>query len=176
MPLQIQPLQAPSDQIVPVKPRDGIDIVINGRRFHHHGDPEMPLLWYLRDVLQLTGAKYACDDGTCGACTVLLDGKAARACTHTMQDLAGAEVLTVEGLAAADGTLDPLQQAFVDRDAIGCGYCVPGQIMAAKALLERKAKVTDKDIDGIDNLCRCGRYPAFRAAIKQAAAARGDRS
>lgn len=170
----IQPLQAEPDEIVPVKPRDGIDVVVNGRRYRHHGDPAMPLLWYLRDVLQLTGAKYACDDGTCGACTVLVNGKAAFACTQVMRDLAEADILTVEGLAHPDGTLDPLQQAFVDRDAIGCGYCVPGQIMAAKALLARKAKITDQDIDGIDNLCRCGRYPSIRDAIKQAAAARED--
>ncbi|HET8897629.1 MAG TPA: 2Fe-2S iron-sulfur cluster-binding protein [Rhodanobacteraceae bacterium] len=131
----------------------------------------MPLLWYLRDVLHLTGAKYACDDGRCGACTVLVDGHAKRACTLPMATLAGASVVTIEGLAAADGTLDPLQQAFVDHDAIGCGYCVPGQILAAKALLTHTHHVGDKDIDRIDNLCRCNRYPSFRAAIKAAAKA-----
>lgn len=168
----MQPLQTPPTEIVPEKPRTGIDFTLNNRHYRHTGDPALPLVWYLRDVLHLTGTKVACDDGRCGACTVLVNGKAARACQVSMQKLAGATITTIEGLAAADGALDPVQQAFIDCDAIGCGYCVPGQIMAAKALLAHDKHVTDQDIDRIDNLCRCNRYPAFRTAIKQAATTR----
>ncbi|HWG10415.1 MAG TPA: (2Fe-2S)-binding protein [Rhodanobacteraceae bacterium] len=157
--------------ITPQPIRPGIDVSINGKPFRHTGDPAMPLLWYLRDVLRLTGCKYACDDGSCGACSVLVDGKLAQACGVTMQKLQGRSITTVEGLAQADGTLHPLQQAWIDEDAILCGYCQPGMLIAAADLLARKYDPSDSDIDGIGNLCRCGSYPRVRAAIKRAAAA-----
>lgn len=158
-----------------------IALTINRELFVHDGDPETPLLWYLRDDLQLTGTKYACDSGTCGACTVLVNDKATLACQMPMSKLINAEVVTVEGLAdhwpgnkrppatADERRLHPLQQAFIEHDAIQCGYCQPGQLMAAAALLARKPKPRERDLDGIGNLCRCGIYPRFRAAIQQAA-------
>lgn len=163
--------QTPPAEIVPEPIRSGIDLAINGKRFRHTGDPDLPLLWYLRDVLRLTGGKYGCDDASCGACSVLLDGKLKRACTLPMRELAGHEVTTIEGLVGPDGALHPVQQAWIDEDAILCGYCQPGQIMAAVDLLARKPKPTDKDIDGIGNLCRCGSYPRIRSAIKRASKA-----
>lgn len=170
---QVQAQALPASQasnIVPEKVREGIDLYINGEHFRHTGDPQMPLLWYLRDVLRLTGCKYGCDDGACGACSVLLDGKLARACQLPMRGLQGRRVTTVEGLAKPDGTLHPLQQAWIDEDAILCGYCQPGMLVAAADLLARKPEPSDDDIDGIRNLCRCGSHPRVRAAIKRAAA------
>lgn len=167
MPPQIP--QTPPAEIVPQPIREGIDVSINGEHFRHTGDPAMPLLWYLRDVLRLTGCKYGCDDRSCGACSVLVDGRLKRACALPMQDLAGKDITTVEGLASSDGTLHPVQQAWIDEDAILCGYCQSGQIMAAVALLARKPQPSDADIDGIGNLCRCGGYPRVRRAIHRAA-------
>ncbi|HKZ10425.1 MAG TPA: (2Fe-2S)-binding protein [Rhodanobacteraceae bacterium] len=161
--------QTPPAEIVPQPVREGVDVTINGRHFRHTGDPGLPLLWYLRDVLRLTGCKYGCDDASCGACSVLVDGKLKRACTLSMQDLAGNDVTTIEGLAGSDGSLHPLQQAWIDEDAILCGYCQSGQIMAAVALLARKPEPSDADIDTIGNLCRCGSYPRIRRAIHRAA-------
>lgn len=166
-----QALQTPPPSINPVKPRQGVDLVINGEHYVHTGDPQMPLLWYLRDVLQLTGTKYGCDDAQCGACTVLVDGKRALACQLPMARLDARAVTTVEGLAGADGTLHPLQQAWIAEDAVMCGFCQPGQLMAAADLLARKPNPSDADIDAIPNLCRCGSYPRIRKAIKRAAAA-----
>lgn len=168
--------QTPPTQITPEPTRSGIDVTINGKHFRHTGDPELPLLWYLRDVLRLTGCKYGCDDVSCGTCSVLLDGKLKQACTLAMHDVADREVTTVEGLAGRDGALHPVQKAWIDEDAILCGYCQPGQIMAAVDLLARKPKPTDKDIDGIRNLCRCGSYPRIRSAIKRASKAMQDKS
>ncbi|MGH8165459.1 MAG: (2Fe-2S)-binding protein [Rhodanobacteraceae bacterium] len=153
----------------PIRP--GIDVMVNGERFRHTGDPAMPLLWYLRDVLRLTGCKYGCDDVSCGACSVLIDGKLARACESPMSQLTGKKIITVEGLADADGKLHPLQQAWIDEDAILCGYCQPGRLIAALELLDRKPSPSDDDIDTIGNLCRCGSYPRVRAAIQRAATA-----
>jgi isoquinoline 1-oxidoreductase alpha subunit len=164
---QIPPI--PPARIVPQPIREGIDVTINGKHYRHTGDPGMPLLWYLRDVLRLTGCKYGCDDRSCGACSVLVDGKLQKACALAMQDLAGSDITTVEGLAGADGTLHPVQQAWIDEDAILCSYCQAGQIMAAVALLRRKPRPSDADIDGIRNLCRCGSYPRIRRAIRRAA-------
>lgn len=156
--------------VLPGEPiRPGIDVVINGERFRHTGDSSMPLLWYLRDVLRLTGCKYGCDDVSCGTCSVLVDGKLARACETPMSQLAGRKINTVEGLTDVDGNLHPLQQAWIDEDAILCGYCQPGMLIAALDLLNRKPNPTDDDIDTIGNLCRCGSYPRVRHAIKRAA-------
>jgi isoquinoline 1-oxidoreductase alpha subunit len=169
----------PSGNIAPEKVREGIDLDINGERFRHTGDPKMPLLWYLRDVLQLTGTKYAGEHGSGnGADLVLVNGKLTPAIGVILEDLHGgkdgktekvAKVVTVEGLADATGKLHPLQQAFIDEDAIGCGYCTPGWLMAGKDLLDRKRTPSDDDIDQLPNLCRCGCQTRVRRAIKRAA-------
>jgi isoquinoline 1-oxidoreductase alpha subunit len=140
---------------------------INGKEYFHDGDPDMPLLWYLRDVLRLTGTKYGCGVGACGACTVLVDGKAQRACQTPVKAVTNQSVTTIEGLAGAE--LHPLQQAWIDEDVVLCGYCQTGQIMAAADLLKRNPHPSDADIGKISNLCRCGSYPRVRAAIKRAA-------
>lgn len=147
-----------------------LPLSINRKPYFHAGDPDMPLLWYLRDVLRLTGAKYGCGIGACGACTVLVDGKAATACTIPVKAVSGHEVTTIEGLAGRRDALHPLQQAWIDEDVISCGYCQAGQIMAAAALLKRNPRAGDADIDKLPNLCRCGSYPRIRKAIKRAAA------
>ncbi len=156
--------------IVPDQIRDGIDVRINGEHYRHTGDPDLPLLWYLRDVLHLTGTKYAGEQGESGADLVLVGDNALSAITLSMGKIGARAVTTVEGLAAIDGTLHPLQQAFIDEDAIGCGYCTPGWLMAATALLRRKPQPTDEDIDGLPNLCQCGCQTRVRRAIKRAAA------
>lgn len=163
--------QHPASHISPQPIRAGIDVAINGRHYRHTGDPKLPLLWYLRDVLRLTGCKVACDDTGCGACNVLVDGKLARACALAMHELAGKSIVTIEGLANADGRLHPVQQAWIDEDAILCGYCQPGWIMAAVDLLARKPDPSDADIDALGNVCRCGSHPRVRAAIHRAAGA-----
>ena len=168
--------QTPPEKIVPQPIRSGIDVEINGKHYRYTGDPELPLLWYLRDVLRLTGSKYGCGDESCGACSVLVDGKLQRTCALPMQAVAHKRITTIEGLASADGTLHPVQQAWIDEDAILCGYCQSGQIMAAVDLLARKPKPTDADIDGIGNLCRCGSYPRIRRAIQRAAQAMQGKS
>ena len=155
--------------VAPEAARGGIAIEINGERFAHTGDPQMPLLWYLRDVLWLTGTKYDSAHGGSGADLVLVNGKLVSAIAQPMAKLAGKSVITVEGLAAADGTLHPLQQAFIDEDAIGCGYCTPGWLMAGVDLLRRRPHPSDADIDQLPNRCRCGCQTRVRAAIKRAA-------
>jgi isoquinoline 1-oxidoreductase alpha subunit len=162
------PPATPGD-IAPEPVREGIDLVVNGERYRHTGDPLMPLLWYLRDVLRLTGTKPGGAHGEGGYDLVLVDGKAASAIKRPMARLAGARITTVEGLAGADGSLHPLQQAFIDEDAIGCGYCTAGWLIAGVDLLTRKPKPTDEDIDQLPNLCRCGCQTRVRRAIKRAA-------
>ena len=164
------PPVSPESTIVADKIRTGINLRINGEHYRHTGDPHMPLLWYLRDVLRLTGTKYAGDHGDTGADLVLLDGKAISAISVTMAKLAGTSITTVEGLAANDGTLHPMQQAFIDEDAIGCGYCTPGWLISAVELLARKPQPSDDDIDQLPNVCRCGCQTRVRRAIKRAAA------
>ena len=133
--------------------------------------PEMPLLWVLRDVLRLTGTKYGCGVAACGACTVQLDGQPARACVTPLAAVQGRAVRTIEGLGTADQQ-HALQRAWLEHQVPQCGYCQSGMLMAAAALLERKPRPSDADIDGaISNLCRCGTYPRVRAAIHSAAAA-----
>lgn len=163
--------QTPPDSIIPVEPRKGIHLHINGELYLFTGDSDMPLLWYLRDALRLTGCKYGCDTGECGACTVLVNNKRALACRTPMDKLESDAVTTVEGLANIDGELHPLQKAWIAEDAILCGYCQPGWLMAAADLLVRKPTPSDSDIDALPNLCRCGSQPRVRAAIKRAAAA-----
>lgn len=132
-------------------------------------DPSMPLLWLLRDVLQMTGTKYGCGVAACGACTVHVDGAAVRSCVTPLSSLQGKSVRTIEGLAGAGGP-HPLQQAWIEHQVPQCGYCQSGMLMAAAALLEANRDPGDADIDAaITNLCRCGSYPRVRVAIKAAA-------
>jgi len=163
---------ATTGDITPEPVREGIDLIVNGERFRHTGDPLMPLLWYLRDVLRLTGTKVGGMHGEGGYDLVLVNGKAVSAIKRPMAKLVGARVTTVEGLAGADGSLHPLQQAFIDEDAIGCGYCTAGWLIAGVELLKRKPKPSDEDIDQLPNLCRCGCQTRVRRAIKRAAGAR----
>jgi isoquinoline 1-oxidoreductase alpha subunit len=146
-----------------------IRLKVNGAAKQFDGEPEMPLLWYLRDNLELTGTKYGCGIAQCGACTVHIDGKAARACVTSMKDVAGKSVVTIEGL-SPKGT-HPVQAAWRELNVPQCGYCQSGQMMQAAALLKEKPKPTDKDIDDAmrGNICRCGTYQRIRAAVKLAA-------
>ena len=143
---------------------------LNGRAATFSGDPEMPLLWFLREVADLKGAKYGCGIGQCGACTVHVGDEAARACVTPMSALDGATVATIESLARDDGDLHPVQQAWIDQDVAQCGYCQTGQIMAVVALLRRSPAPTDAEIDReLTNICRCGAYNRIRQAIHLAA-------
>jgi isoquinoline 1-oxidoreductase subunit alpha len=146
-----------------------IKLKVNGESREFDGEPDMPLLWYLRDELRLTGTKYGCGAGLCGACTVHVNGAATRSCLIPMQSLAGKTVVTIEGLSAkAD---HPAQEAWRQANVPQCGYCQSGQIMQAAALLKQKPKPTDADIDTAmkGNICRCGTYQRIREAIKLAA-------
>jgi isoquinoline 1-oxidoreductase alpha subunit len=131
--------------------------------------PDMPLLWVLRDLLGLSGTKYGCGMGLCGACTVHLDGSPVRACQVPVGSVGAAAITTIEGLSAE--ALHPVQQAWLDADVVQCGYCQPGQIMEAAALLARNPAPSDADIDAAlaGNVCRCGTYNRVRAAVKLAA-------
>jgi aerobic-type carbon monoxide dehydrogenase small subunit (CoxS/CutS family) len=142
---------------------------VNGAARTVDADPATPLLWVLRDDLGLTGTKYGCGEGLCGACTVLLDGEAARACATTIAEAAGRRVTTIEGLAAAG---HPLVAAWIAEDVPQCGYCQPGQIVQAAALLARAPAPTDDEIAAAmsGNLCRCGTYLRIRRAIRRVAA------
>ena len=146
-----------------------INLKVNGVSRQFDGEPEMPLLWYLRDELQLTGTKYGCGEGLCGACTVHVNGSATRSCQIPMQNVAGKTVVTIEGLSAK--TDHPAQQAWRQANVPQCGYCQSGQIMQAAALLKQKPRPTDADIDAAmkGNICRCGTYQRIREAIKMAA-------
>lgn len=149
-----------------------MDLLLNGRLTplpDDRIDPAMPLLWVLRDVLQLTGTKYACGIGACGACTVLLGGEAARSCLVPLAAVQGREVRTIEALGRPDAP-HALQQAWLRHQVSQCGYCQSGMLMAAAALLARQPRPSDADIaSAITNLCRCGSYPRVRAAIHTAA-------
>lgn len=151
-----------------------IQLKVNGAEQTFDGDPEMPLLWYLRDVLQLTGSKFGCGMGLCGACTVHVNGEAARSCLTPMSAASGKEILTIEGL-SADGT-HPVQRAWEQVQVPQCGYCQAGQIMQAAALLKQKPKPTDHDINNAmsGNICRCGTYQRIREAIKIAAGEKAE--
>lgn len=146
-------------------------LTVNGQEHEIEADATTPLLWVLRDELGLVGTKYGCGVAQCGACTVHLGGSPVRACSVPVAAAAGQPVTTIEGLAAKDGTLHPLQAAWIEHDVAQCGYCQAGQIMSAAALLRQKPKPTDADIDSAlaGNLCRCGTYLRIRAAIHTAA-------
>jgi isoquinoline 1-oxidoreductase subunit alpha len=149
-----------------------IELTVNGATQQYDGDPAMPVLWYLRDLLQLTGAKFGCGMGLCGACTVHVEGKAIRSCVTSMSDVTGKRITTIEGL-NPNGD-HPLQKAWRAVNVPQCGYCQAGQIMQAASLLAEKPKPTDGDIDKAmqGNICRCGTYQRVRQAVKMAAGVR----
>jgi isoquinoline 1-oxidoreductase alpha subunit len=149
---------------------------VNGIDRAYDGDPDMPLLWYLRDDLRLTGTRFGCGAGLCGACTVHIEGQAARSCQATMRSLENKRVITIEGL-SPDGS-HPVQRAWASNNVPQCGYCQTGQIMQAAALLAKTPSPTDLDIDRgmAGNICRCGTYQRIRAAIKTAAGTRTTRT
>ncbi len=144
-------------------------IKVNGITKTVEAEAEMPLLWALRDLMGLTGTKYGCGIGSCGSCTVLLNGESARSCQTAISDVGDKEVVTIEGLGGKE--LHPLQKAWVEHDVPQCGFCQAGQIMAAAAFLKETPNPTDAEIDEAMNaiLCRCGTYPRIREAIKAAA-------
>ena len=147
---------------------------VNGRVQDVDVEPDMPLLWVLRDVMGLEGTKYGCGIAACGACTVHVDGEAVRSCVTPVSQVAGKKVTTIEGLAKG-GKLSKVQQAWIDQGVPHCGYCQSGMIMSAAALLAKKPKPTDADIeDGVTNLCRCGTYGRVRKAIHVAAGEQVD--
>jgi isoquinoline 1-oxidoreductase alpha subunit len=143
---------------------------VNGVDRTFDGDPDMPLLWFLRDDLRLTGTRFGCGAGLCGACTVHVDGQAVRSCQTAMRTLQNKKVTTIEGL-SRDGT-HPVQRAWMNLNVPQCGYCQSGQMMQAAALIAKTPNPTDQDIDRAmaGNICRCGTYQRIRAAIKAAAA------
>ena len=146
-----------------------MELQINGRAVQAEADPDMPLLWVLRDVLDMTGTKFGCGIGDCGACTVRVDGQPVRSCVMPAGSVRGRKVQTIEGL-GAPGKAHPLQAAWIAEQVPQCGYCQSGMLMAAAALLEKKPKPTDADIDeAITNICRCGTYQRVKAAIRRAA-------
>lgn len=151
---------------------------VNGVERQWNGSAEMPLLWYLRDELGLTGAKFGCGVALCGACTVHQNGHAVRACVVAMQQVAGAEIVTIEGLAGGDGDLHPVQKAWMEHNVPQCGYCQAGQIMQAAALLAESPHPKDEEILGAmaGNICRCGAYQRILAAVRTAAGRAKDRA
>lgn len=146
-----------------------ISLNVNGQKHNVDADPDMPLLWALRDILNLTGTKYGCGVAQCGACVVHLDGEAVRSCVTKVSRAEGKKVVTIEGLSANND--HPLQKAWQEIDVPQCGYCHSGQIMSAAVLLRENPKPTDADIDDAmaGNICRCGTYPRIRKAIHLAA-------
>ena len=154
-----------------------LDVHVNGE-VHSLGeiDPDTPLLWVLRDHLGLVGAKYGCGISQCGACTVLLNDAAIRSCTLPISSVGNSKITTIEGLAQEDGTLNDLQQAWVDLDVAQCGYCQSGQILSAEALLRTNPDPSDSEIETAlsGNLCRCGTYIRIRNGVKHAAGIRSQ--
>ena len=153
-----------------------ISVTVNGKAQQVDVEPDVPLLWVVRENLNLTGTKYGCGIAQCGACTVHVDGKPVRACVTPISAVVDKKVTTIEGLSATNA--HPVQKAWMDVDVPQCGFCQPGQIMSAVALLNAKPKPTDKDIDAAmaGNICRCGTYQRIRAAIHRAAVLKGGRA
>ena len=157
-----------------------IDVVVNGKSFSIVADPDTPLLWVIREELRLTGTKFGCGIGACGACSVHVDGEIIRSCRIPVASVAGKAITTIEGIAAPNGALHPVQKAWIDAQVPQCGYCQCGQIMAAVALIKKTARPTPAHIDeAMTNICRCGTYPRIRQAIlaatgQAAAATQGD--
>jgi isoquinoline 1-oxidoreductase subunit alpha len=144
-------------------------LLINNKSYQVEAEPQMPLLWAIRDLAGLTGTKYGCGISQCGACTVHLNGTPIRSCSMPVSSVANQKITTIEGL--SDDNSHPVQKAWIDEQVPQCGYCQSGQIMAATALLKRNPSPTDKDIDAAmqGHICRCGTYPRIRKAIKKAA-------
>ena len=157
-----------------------IDVEVNGKSLSIEADPNTPLLWVIREELGLTGTKFGCGIGACGACSVHVDGEITRSCRVPVAAVAGKRILTIEGIAAPNGTLHPVQQAWIDAQVPQCGYCQSGQIMAAVALIKKTGLPSHDQIDeAMTNICRCGTYPRIRKAIlaatgQAAAAVQGD--
>ena len=153
-----------------------IKLKVNGINRQFEGDPQMPVLWYVRDLLDMTGTKFGCGAGLCGACTVHIEGKAQRSCVTAMSAVAGKAVTTIEGLHAKGQ--HPVQQAWRECNVAQCGYCQSGQIMQAASLLRENPKPSDKDIDDAmqGNICRCGTYQRIRKAIHIAASSNGSKA
>jgi aerobic-type carbon monoxide dehydrogenase small subunit (CoxS/CutS family) len=153
-----------------------IRFTVNGKASNVDTDPERPLLEVLREDLGLTGTKYGCGEGQCGACTVLLDGQPVQSCVTPVQAAQGRQIVTIEGL-ARDGALHPVQQAFLDEGAVQCGYCTPGMILQTVALLRAHPRPTDAQIvDALNgNLCRCNDYHRIQAAVRRAVESAGKR-
>ncbi len=151
------------------------DIKVNGRTHSVDVDGDTPLLWVLRDLLGLTGTKFGCGAGLCGACTVHMDGVAARSCTAPVEGVSASEITTIEAIGATPAGAR-IREAWLDREVVQCGYCQPGQIMSAAALIAGNPRPTDADIDDAmsGNICRCGTYARIREAIKQAARSGGQ--
>jgi isoquinoline 1-oxidoreductase subunit alpha len=150
-----------------------VALTVNGTPVDVAAPLDKPLLWALREDLGLLGPKYGCGIAQCGACRVLVDGESTPSCAITLADAAGAAVVTVEGLATREGTLSPVQQAWLDEQVPQCGFCQPGFLIAVTALLASNPAPTDAQIDAaVTNICRCGTYPRIRRAVHRAAAAR----
>jgi isoquinoline 1-oxidoreductase alpha subunit len=146
-----------------------ISLTVNGKKRKVDVEPEMPLLWVLRDVLDVKGPKFGCGIAQCGACTVHVNGEPVRSCSFPVSAAAGKKIVTIEGLSPR-GKMHPVQQAWIDHQVPQCGYCQGGQILAAVALLKKKPNPTDGDIDDVmTNICRCGTYARMRTAIHAAA-------
>ena len=146
-----------------------MELVVNQKHYRLQVDPNSLLLWILRDELELTGSKYGCGEGHCGACTVLIDGAPVRSCITPVSKVAGKDITTIEAL-AENGRLNPLQEAFIQADAMQCGYCTPGMIMSGVALLKKTPHPTEPEIRRAleGNVCRCGTYPRIVAAMQMA--------
>ena len=146
-----------------------MELIVNQKRYRLQVDAERMLLWVLRDELELTGSKYGCGEGQCGACTVLLDGLPVRSCITKVSAVASKQITTIEGLEQG-GKLHPLQEAFIQADAMQCGYCTPGMIMSGAALLKKNPQANEAEIKQAmqGNVCRCGTYPRIIAAVQMA--------
>ena len=146
-----------------------MELLVNQKRYRLQVDPNSFLLWVLRDELELTGSKYGCGEGHCGACTVLIDGAPVRSCITKVSTIAGKQITTIEGL-AENGRLHPLQEAFIQADAMQCGYCTPGMIMSGVGLLKKTPHPAEPEIRRAleGNICRCGTYPRIVAAVQMA--------
>lgn len=147
-----------------------MELVVNQKHYRLVVDSARMLLWVLRDELELTGTKYGCGEGQCGACTVLIDGAPVRSCITRASAVAGKEITTIEGV-AHDGKLHPLQEAFIQADALQCGYCTPGMILSSVGLLKKTPQPSEPEIRRAleGNVCRCGTYPRIIAAVQRAA-------
>jgi aerobic-type carbon monoxide dehydrogenase small subunit (CoxS/CutS family) len=143
-----------------------VSATVNGKAVNFGSEPDTPLLWAIREELELTGTKFGCGISACGACSVHVNGEIIRSCSVPISEVAGKSITTIEGISGPDGTLHAVQEAWVDAQVPQCGYCQSGQIMAAVALIKQTGKPTNAQIDAaMTNICRCGTYPRIRSAI-----------